>query len=93
MAEASKKMVTQLPVQGLGKPPVRTKKRFENLGLFSLPQAIVRGRLADGDRIGCRKSFLKGFVELPVELAMLLRDRSGGHALGVFLVVFHGRAS
>jgi hypothetical protein len=92
MAEASKKMVTQLPARSTGRPPASMKKRIENLGLFSLPQAIVRRRLADGDGIGRRKSFLEGFVELPVELALLLRDRGGGRGLEVFLVAFHGQA-
>jgi hypothetical protein len=92
MAEASKKMVTQLPPRGPGQRLVGTKKRFEMLRLFSSPHAIVRRRLADGDGIGPRKSFLKGLIEQPVEPALLFRDRDNGHGRGVFVVVFHGQA-
>jgi hypothetical protein len=63
---------------------------IEILGLFPSPQPIVRRRLADGYRIGPRKSFLKGFVEQPVEPELLLRDRGSGRGLCGFLVVFHG---
>jgi hypothetical protein len=65
--------------------------RLEILGLFSSPQPIVGRRLADRDRIGARKSFLKGFVELPIELALLLGEHRSGRGLCGFLVVFHGR--
>jgi hypothetical protein len=65
---------------------------IEILGLFLSPQPIVRRRLADCHGIGPRKSFLKGFVEQPVEPALLLRGRSGSRGLRGFLLVFHGRA-
>jgi hypothetical protein len=58
------------------------------LELFSSPQPIVRRRLADRDRIGARKSFLKGFVELPIELALPLGEGRSGRGLRGFLVVF-----
>jgi hypothetical protein len=70
------------------RPPGRREIRVEIFGLFSSPQSIVRRRLADGHRIGPRKSFLKGFVELPIELALLLRDRRSGRGLCGFVVVF-----
>src|SRR6516164_9561477 len=91
MAEASKKMVTQLPANGAGIP--RSSERcVEILGLFLAPQPIIRRRLADGHRIGTRKSFLEGFIELTIKLALLLRERRSGRGLSGFLAVFHGRA-
>src|SRR5215831_14488385 len=91
MAEASKKMVTQLPANGAGIP--RSSERgVEILELFLAPQPIIRRRLADGHRIGARKSFLEGFIELTIELALLLRERRSGRGLSGFLAVFHGRA-
>jgi hypothetical protein len=73
--------------------PGRKEIGVEMLGLFPSSQSIIRRRLADRHRIGPRKSFLEGFVELPIELALLLRDRrSGRRPYGfavVLLMVFH----
>src|SRR5947207_6715414 len=91
MAEASKKMVSNCRRSAPGH--FRSSERcVEILGLFLAPQPIVRRRLADGHRIGARKGFLEGFVELTIKLPLLLRERRSGGGLCGFLAMFHGRA-
>jgi hypothetical protein len=81
-----------IAVERLRRTPGEKQICIEIPGLFLPPQSIVRRRLADRHWIGPRKSFLEGFIEQPIKLALLLGGSSRDRGLCGFLMVFHGRA-